>query len=201
MAMVNLESQRQKGVGLIEVVVAAAIALIIMLGILPLFISGLRDTVGSRELSTVASQARGGLEEKLAFGAGHWSLQVQGANTETTLTEDLSIGNPREIDHNSWGGGGAPRWSRAINVRYYGLGAFDDLDNDGVLEAVPGTVGGEIPGLLDADENGIFDNPLPGNTAPAGVHIRRVDVLVDNLREGGILGLSSDLEVQSLIAF
>ncbi len=191
MAMELVDTQPQSGVSLIEVLIAQLVALVALLGILPLFFGGIRDNLQARELAAVSNYARSELESKLAFGASHWTMQLQNG-VESLSTESLGIGT-RAIGDEHWGGAGLQRYARETRVGLYSLGTVQDVSGNGVVD--------QISGIGDDDNDGILDSPLLAGSSPNLVHLRMLDVLVDNVRTSGPLGSSRDLEVRLFIGF
>ncbi len=157
---------------LIEVLIAAALLLIIALGVLPLFTQAMVSNTAGNESTQVSNFARSRLEEYQQLPLNGASLTVPIGSTELTVEDYYSFADE------AWKSGPEPagdpaRWSRTTVVRQYGVSALDD-------------------GILTPDE------ALDGGTEESFVHFKEVEVTVRGGRAGGVLGPSKAIILRLL---
>jgi type II secretory pathway pseudopilin PulG len=144
-----IQTRRQeRGFSVVEVLIAAAIFLIIAIGILPLFAQAIRNNMAGRDATDVSNLGKSRVEEllqvpfdALVVPAGqtvgvteeYWSLSAKKWVAGTTTTTDAL-------------------WRRTTRIRQYSIGD-----------------------LLD---NGVADNPLPGGTPTGQIHFKEIEVEV-----------------------
>ncbi len=151
------------GYSLIELLVAAAIFLILMIGVLPLFTTSIRTNLAGREATDTSNYGRSRIEQLFQLQFSKPELRVPDGAEELEVQEHWS-----EKDK-GWKPGTAPAagdkalWTRATFVRQYSV--------------------------TDLNDDGIFDEPLDGGTAAGQVHIKELEVLVrSNRSETGPFG-------------
>jgi hypothetical protein len=172
-------SNRERGVSIIEALVAAALLLLIITGVLPMFLRSMVNNVAGNESTLVSNFSKSQTEElfQLPFG----SLDVPAGQPELALpVESWAAGSPDQTGDASEGwwpdpaGKGIVRWQRQAVVRQYN-----------VVEALE-------DGLLTTAE------ALPGGTAPEFVHFKEIDVDVRGTREAGALEEPKKISVRLL---
>jgi type II secretory pathway pseudopilin PulG len=168
------------GFSVVEALIAAAILLIIAIGVLPLFTRAIMDNQAGNDSSTVTNFARSQVEDRfqLNFNDANLTLPVSGA-TELATTDSWAQGVPNEIADNTEGWyAGAPTdkgpllWTRTTTIRQYNVN--------------------------DLDDNGQFDTPLAGTTDPGQVHLKEIEVNLVGQRLGGPLGASKQIRLRTL---
>lgn len=192
----------EAGLTLVEVLVAMLLLVVVVLGILPLFTRSLAMNQSGREAGLQSALGRAQMEELLQLPFNHQRLNLT-AGTELEETAFWTNGKAGELgdeglvaDRPSPTGFGddVALWSRTTRVRQYSIQGVEDTDGDGVVD--------RIPGLVDVDRDGVFDNPLPAGTLAASVHLKEIEVTVEDLRAAGNpLGGSTDLRLQTLKSF
>lgn len=168
----ELRSTTQRGFSVIEVLIAAAIFLIIALGILPLFTQAIRNNMAGRDATDVSNLGKSRVEELLQVPFD--ALQVPAAGTVGVLTEFYSQRDrqwktftpPLPTDDPAL-------WLRTTRVRQYSL---SDLLDDGVA-----------------------NNPLPGNTPVLQIHFKEIEVEVRSANKNP-LGSGKSLTLRRLRA-
>jgi len=170
---------RQEGFSLIEVLVAAVILLVVLLGIIPLFLRSMSNRQAGLESTAVGSYARTRAETLLELPFDHPELTVPAGNTELEVVEYLPLGD-REWTTDAAQAPDAA-WVRTTHVRQFGTGDLLDGDTDG-----------------DGDS---LDQPLPGGTNPRSVQIKEIEVAIKSNREAGPLEAGEELTVRVLKAF
>lgn len=165
------------GFSMIESLIAAGILLIIALGLLPLFARAIQDNTTGNDATQSTNGSRTRIEEMLAPPFLHEALVVpEGGNQKQTL-DAWTQGNADETgdaDEGWWSdptGKGRTLWNRTTHVRQYSIGALAD----GELE--PPAADGTPP-----------SEALPGNTQPIFVHLKEIEVVIGNPKQGSILG-------------
>ncbi len=177
---------RQRGLSLVEVLIAAAILLIVTLGIVPLLVRAGADNVRGWEATTVTSHLKSTLDSILEFDFASPGLIVPAHGTEQT-TIDFWTAGERGVIHDpgeGWcadpAGRGAVVWTRTVRVRQYHL---SDLGNPGDPENTP------------------FDDPLDGDASPDSVHLKQIRVGIRGTRQGGALGAGQSYSITLYKAF
>ncbi|MGD2115802.1 MAG: hypothetical protein PVG07_12155 [Acidobacteriota bacterium] len=167
------------GFSLIEVLIAALLLLVILLGVVPLFIRSMTYRVEGRESTAVGSFARTRVETLLQLPFDHPDLTVPAGSNELETVEY------RTLDGRVWSRDAALAdqaiWTRTTRVRQFGAGDLADGDTDG-----------------DGDD---LDRPLPGGTNPRSVQLKEIEVRIESPREAGPLGPAEELTVRALKAF
>lgn len=177
---------RQRGLSLIEVLIAAAILLVVSLGIAPLLLRARADNVRGWEATTVTSHLKTTLDSVLEFDFTSPGLRVPAHGTEQT-TIDFWTAGKREVIRDpdeGWcadpAGRGAVVWTRTVRVRQFHL---RDLGNPGDPANTP------------------FDEPLAGDTSPDFVHLKEIRVGIRGTRRGGALGAGQSYSITMYKAF
>lgn len=136
----------QRGFSVVEVLIAAAIFLIIAVGVLPLFVQSMRNNVAGRDATDISHVGKSRVEELLQVPYN--SLEIPAGSTES-VTEDYwsrttktwQTGTPAVAD---------AVWLRTTRVRQFGL---SDLTGDGLANV-----------------------PLDGSTPTGQVHFKEIVV-------------------------
>lgn len=176
----RLRQRSADGFSVVEALIAAAILLIIAIGVLPLFTRAIMDNQAGNDSSTVTNFARSQVEDRfqLNFNDANLTLPNSGA-TELATTDSWAQGVPNEIADGVEGWyTGAPTdkgpllWTRTTTIRQYNVN--------------------------DLDDNGQFDTPLAGSSDPGLVHLKEIDVNLTGVRLGGPLGSSKQIRLRTL---
>jgi Tfp pilus assembly protein PilV len=154
---------RAAGFSLIEALIAAAILLIIALGLIPLFARSIRDNASGADATTATNHGRTELEECLQLPFNNQKLAVGGAATVGQTAESWVRNSAAQMgDGNEGWTTATPTasqqllWTRTTRVRQYNIS--------------------------DLEENGKLTTPLPGSTQPIFIHLKEVEVQVDGDR-------------------
>lgn len=136
----------QRGFSVVEVLIAAAIFLIIAVGVLPLFVQSMRNNVAGRDATDISHVGKSRVEELLQVPYN--SLEIPAGSTESVIEDYWSRTTK------SWQTGAPPVadavWLRTTRVRQFGL---SDLTGDGIADA-----------------------PLDGGTPTGQVHFKEIVV-------------------------
>lgn len=158
---------RAAGFSLIEALIAAAILLIISLGLIPLFARSIADNTTGADSTQATNHGKTQLEELIQVPFGGQDVTVPaGANLAETR-ESWAQGDPYEVgdpDEGWWPGQptdkGTVLWERVTRVRQYSVSDLDD---------------------------GKLDNPLPGGTQASSVQLKEIEVELENPKRQSIL--------------
>jgi Tfp pilus assembly protein PilV len=162
------------GFSIIEALIAAAILLIIALGLLPLFSRSISDNVSGNDATQATNGSRTQVEELLnvPFNNDRMVIPAGAANSEAKTSYTAgALDKTGDTDEGWWAdpaGHGSVLWTRKSEVRQYSI---SDLD-DGSLE--------------DSEAK-------PGGTESTFVHFKEVTVVVDNPKKnlfGGGQGIT-----------
>jgi prepilin-type N-terminal cleavage/methylation domain-containing protein len=168
-----------RGFSMIEVLIAAVILLVILLGIVPLFLRASVNRQAGRESTSVASYARSQAEALLQLPFDHEDVSVPAGQDALSVVEYLVPDSHDWSDDGSLAGDA--QWVRTTRVEQFGTADLLDGDTDG-----------------DGDS---LDTPLPGGTDPRSVQLKQIEVAVTSPREGGAFGAGQEMTVRVLKAF
>lgn len=188
----------QGGFSLIEVLVAALILAVILLGLLPLFTRSMVENAAGHSAGDQANLGRSHLEQLIQLPFGHDDLEID-AGVEAVDTRFLASNSDVRGDE-TWEAPSAidptddtALWQRTTTVRQYAIHGVQDTDGDGVVDV--------ILGLEDDDGDGVPDAALDASTLPGGIHVKGLGVRLDSEIEGGPLRAPAAVRLQALKAF
>ena len=96
MALRNLRRPRERGLTLIEVLIAATILALALLGLAPMFTGAVRSNASANQLTNANTLAREKLEELSGYPRNNARLTVPNGQNTATFTNDLPTWfNPR----------------------------------------------------------------------------------------------------------
>ncbi len=169
----RLRHIQQRGLSLIEAVIAAGLLLIIAAGILPLFVQALSSNQSGADSTSVSNMARSQVEELFQLPFNHVEL------TPTAGTE-LVTQSYYSLNERKWYDGEAPTdpnnpalWTRTATVRQYSVNSLDDQ-------------------LLDSGE------ALAAGADPGQIHFKEIEVTAVGTRQAGPLGPSRRISLRML---
>jgi len=188
----------ERGMSLVEALIAMALLLLVAIGILPLFTRAMVNNAAGSEATAVANHARHRLEELGQLPFNNLAMTIEDGNERLTADVYYS-GDFNAQGDETWAqagsGSGAQLRDRVSRVRQFELvdppGAVDS-DLDGVVDG--------FGGFGDEDRDGEFDDPL-GPVDPAAVDLKEISVELVSPRQGGPLGTSPRYRVRNLRAF
>jgi len=170
----------EAGYSLVETLIAGLIFLVIVVGVLPLFISSISNNVAGNDYLHGSNFARSDLEQYLKLPFTDPGLAITGTSSATS---DYWAQNPALTGVGLWvasptaAPSGQPLlWSRTATVRQYSVDAF-------------------------ADGNLTVDEALDGGTDPIYVHLKEIRVQVVNDRQATGLGIGRQMTFRVLKAF
>ena len=185
-----------KGFTILELLVAAGLLLVVLVGLLPLFMRSIMENVEGRESTQVSNHGRSELEIFKQLRFNNPELDIT-AGTETVVQRYWTLGDPDYVGDEEWvdtvPAGEFGLWDRTTTVRQYGINGVIDNDLDGIID--------QIIGLEDADYDGYLDNPLPGGSLPGAIHLKEVDVAIETQAERAIAGEPIDIRIRGIKAF
>jgi type II secretory pathway pseudopilin PulG len=146
--------QGERGFSLIEALIAAALLLILVVGLMPLFSRAMINNVQGNDASRVVNTTVDGFERLLSLPFDSFDMTLQAAATQNQIQDFYLLHGNRWVA--SVPVGDEEHWRRTATVRQF-----------------------NISDLLD---NGQLDNPLPGNATPSFVHLKVIDVAVSGGR-------------------
>ena len=185
-----------KGFTLLELLVAAGLLLVVLVGLLPLFMRSILENVEGRESTQVSNHGRSELEIFKQVRFNNPELDIT-AGTETVVQQYWTRPDPHYVGDEKWldtvPAGELGLWDRTTTVRQFGINGVIDNDLDGIID--------QIIGLEDADYDGYLDNPLAGGSLPGAIHLKEVDVQIESQAERAIAGEPVDIRLRGLKAF
>ncbi|HWM93561.1 MAG TPA: prepilin-type N-terminal cleavage/methylation domain-containing protein [Thermoanaerobaculia bacterium] len=155
----------EAGFSMIEALIAAAILLIIAIGLIPMFTQSILNNAAGSDYTTSSVHAKDELEN-LQDAAFHNEALVIDSGDVELLTTDFWLPGTAGLGDELWTdtvpSGSEPRWTRTTGVTQYSIIAFDD-------------------GMLaDAERKN-------GNAQPTEVHFKIIEVrLANNKAQSGL---------------
>jgi len=155
----RLARRGDAGFSIIEALIAAAILLVIALGLLPLFTRSISDNVSGNDASQATNGSRTEVEELLQMPFNNTRLEIPAGAMEQTSKDFWTAGDAGKIgdDKEGWTSNAASRgtvlWNRTTEVRQYSISDLDD---------------------------GTLDHPQPGGTEPTFIQIKELTVMIEN---------------------
>ena len=162
----------RSGFSLIEVLVAAAIFLAIVLGLVPLFHRAMIYNASGREATAITNQSRSEIEAFYQLPLDNRDLDLAAAagdEIETVEFWSSEDGEWQDAEPTA----SLPKRTRTTTVRQYSLNALAD-------------------GVLETPER------LPGDANPREIHFKETEVL---LVSEGATGLGGELRLRRLKAY
>lgn len=185
-----------KGFTLLELLVAAGLLLVVLVGLLPLFMRSIMENVEGRESTQVSNHGRSELEIFKQVRFNNPELDIT-AGTETVVQQYWTRPDPHYVGDEKWldtvPAGELGLWDRTTTIRQFGINGVIDNDLDGIID--------QIIGLEDADFDGYLDNPLAAGSLPGAIHLKEVDVQIESQAEFAIGGEPVDIRMRGLKAF
>lgn len=173
----------EAGFSMIEALIAAAILLIIALGLIPLFTRSILDNNSGNDATQATNHGKTRLEDLIQLPFNHQRLDVPagaqvGQSVETWTAGALNRAG--DANERWWDGATPPAgsgealWTRTTRVRQFSINDLDD---------------------------GVLDNPQPGGTQPIFVQLKELEVQLENGKRGTLLGGSQALTVRVVKPF
>jgi hypothetical protein len=154
------------------------------------------ENVEGRESTQVSNHGRSELEIMKQLRFNNPELDIT-TGTEAVVQRYWTMGDPDYVGDEKWvdtvPAGEFGLWGRTTTVRQYGINNVIDTDLDGIID--------QIVGLEDDDYDGYLDNPLAAGTLPGAIHLKEVDVQVQNQAERAIAGEPVDIRMRGIKAF
>ncbi|HEX4960125.1 MAG TPA: hypothetical protein VF173_04755 [Thermoanaerobaculia bacterium] len=170
------------GFSLVEALIAAAILLIIALGLIPLFTRAINDNTNGNDATQATNGGRTQLEDLLGLPFVNTRLTVPAGSTFSQATDSFAQGDAAktaDADEGWWPGTptdkGLVLWSRTTQVRQYSVS--------------------------DLTASPYLTNALDGNTQPTFVQLKEVTVVMNNAKQGGLLGSGQGITLRIVKAF
>lgn len=149
----------EAGFSLIETLIAAAVLLLILIGLLPLFDRSRLNLMQGNDATKSSNAVVDITESLLSNNFNSFSTNVPAGATESVLTDNWLL------DGDTWSAtvpvGDRAQFIRTVTIQQFGVA--DATDGDEVL----------------------FEAPLNGSTPPGSVHMKRFQVDITNPRSGG----------------
>ena len=159
--------RRAAGFSLIEALIAAAIILIIAIGLIPLFTRAMVNNTAGSDSTFVSTAGQSGIETAFSVPFDNPSMVLAGTATTTTpVVTAFRQGRTDQLGEfaGGWGGtSGATLWTRTTTVRQYDV---TSSLSDGILS------------ISDAKD---------GTTAASFVHLKEIEVQLTSGRGVGLL--------------
>lgn len=155
------------GFSVVEVMIAAAIFLIICIGMLPLFTRSINSNLIGNDYMNATNHGRSGLETLLQLYFDSPTLLVD-AGTEKEIKDYWTQGDLKKAGDEEWltvlpTTGEQVLWNRTTTLRQYGINAL-------------------------ADGNVKPEEALPAGTDPIFIHFKELRSQVESTRAGGPIG-------------
>ncbi|MDH3402262.1 MAG: hypothetical protein OES32_00080 [Acidobacteriota bacterium] len=164
----NRPALRQAGFSLLEGLLAAALVMVITLGIMPLFTRSIIQNVAGKESTLSSNYARSTSEEMISLPLDREALRPVVSELSRETCEDYEAGTGWTLrDPCSADPAGTPTWTRQTTIQQFSIRDIYDADT--------------------ASGTPTFTNPIPGYAAAddqldAFVHIRQLVVTTEGQR-------------------
>lgn len=175
--------RREAGFTVVEGLVAAAILLLIAIGLLPLFARSILNNARGSDYTQATSHATSNLEDlqRLPFDNNDIALAADAENAQAVRYTDANFGTGRPVTEADWSAtaplpGDETLWVRSTEVRQFGISALDD-------------------GVIRDDE------ALPGGTAPIFVQLKQIEVEMASGKADSAIGGISPMRFRLLKSF
>ncbi len=191
----------ERGLSLIEALIAMALLMLVAIGILPLFTRSMINNAAGSEATQTANHARAQLEDLAQLSFNNVALRIDDG-AELLTRDDYFAGTLLEQGDERWeepgDGDGVVLFQRITRVQQFALHGPIDSDSDNVLDG--------IEGLTDEGADGEFDDPQPAGTPTQFLHLKEVAVELVTPRgaaggPAGPLGSAPTYQVRSFKAF
>ncbi len=153
----SVRSASEAGFSLVEGLIAALLLLVIVVGLLPLFSRSMMNNMQGSDAMNATNSVVGEFERYLALPFDREELTIPVGSTEIQSTNYFLM-EGRKWDA-SVPGTDQARWQRDATVRQFSIG--------------------------DLFDNGTLDNALPGDATPSFVHLKTIEVSIQNGRSPG----------------
>ncbi len=172
-------ARRDAGFSIVEALIAAAILLIIALGLLPLFTRSINDNVSGNDATQATNVGRSHIEDLLHLPINNEKLKVPDAGTVGELKESWTAGDLQktgDADERWWkdpvsADHGPVLWTRTTRVTLYDISDLED---------------------------GVLNNPLNGSSSTsATISFKQVQVVVENPKKN-LLGNGQGITLQMI---
>jgi type II secretory pathway pseudopilin PulG len=170
-------ARRDAGFSIIEALIAAAILLIIALGLLPLFSRSINDNVTGNDATQATNVGRTRIEDLLHLPIKNKKLEIPSASAVGELKESWTMGDPQktgDADEGWWkdpAGHGTVLWIRTTRVSLYDISDLDD---------------------------GVLNSPLNGSSSSsATISFKQIQVEVENPKKN-LLGNGQGITLQTI---
>jgi Tfp pilus assembly protein PilV len=157
------------GFSLVETLIAALLFLVVVIGVLPLFLSSITNNVAGNDYLNATNFARSDAEQFRKLPPSDPSLTIAGGGT-TRVTEDYYARDPSQTSVGQWvatpaaaAAGQEVLWKRTATARQYSAEALTD-------------------GTLSTDE------ALDGSYDPTKIYFKEVQVQLSSQRQTASLG-------------
>jgi type II secretory pathway pseudopilin PulG len=173
----------EAGFTVVEGLVAAAILLLIAIGLLPLFARSILNNARGSDYTQATSHATSNLEDlqRLPFDNTDIAVAPAAQSVQAVRYTDAGFGTGRPVGKQDWSATAPPPgettlWVRSTEVRQFGISALDD-------------------GVIKDDE------ALPGGTAPIFVQLKQIEVEMQSGKADSATGGISPLRFRLLKSF
>ncbi|MDA8018040.1 MAG: hypothetical protein MPN21_11390 [Thermoanaerobaculia bacterium] len=192
------DRRTQRGMSVVEVLVAASLLLTVAVGILALLTRSLQNNTRGWEATQTSNHARTALDQRLGEALTAPGLEIAAGSNERK-NELFWSGGSNVLDNDDEEGwydseseaAGTVFVRRTEIVRQYNvrslLGESSGLNDEG-----------EYVFELERER---IDTPLSGDVEPRFVHIKRIEVTIEGRRQGGALGAGQRLKSETYKSF
>lgn len=177
---VSSRGRGEAGFSVVEGLVAAAILLLIAIGLLPLFARSILNNARGSEYTQATSHASGNLEDlqRLPFDNDGIAVAPAANVSQVMGFTDASFGIGHPVTEASWtpgapSPGANPLWVRTTEVRQFGISALDD----GVITDAEALPGGMAPIFVQLKEIEVQMASGKAATAAGGINAVRFRLL------------------------
>lgn len=163
----------ESGFTVVEGLVAAAILLLIAIGLLPLFARSILNNARGSDYLQASTHAASGLEDLQRVPFNNFDIRLNGGSgslARSAYTRS-GFGSGTPVSAEDWTAGApaagiTPLWTRNFRVRQFGIHALDD-------------------GVITDDE------ALPGGTDPIFIQLKQIEVELNSGKAAAVGGMEA----------
>lgn len=152
----------ESGFSVVEALIAAALLLVIAIGIIPFFSTAMANNARGNDSTQASNFTKTVLEDLLQIPFNNQSVAIPTGSTEIVRDQWWENPDPDNVGEEGWrdgvSTGPADIWTRQVVITQHSV---NDV------------------------ENGLFDTPLDGSADPINVHLKQIVVTVRSSRQAG----------------
>lgn len=169
----------ERGFSVVEAMIAAALLLVIAIGIIPFFSTAMMNNTRGSDSTQASNFTKTVLEDLLQIPFNNQNVAIAAGSNQIVRDQWWSAGSRELVGDEGWQDGiasGTPDvWTRNVTITQHSINDVED---------------------------GVIDEPLDGSADPINVHLKQIVVTVQSSRQAGnALGGGQTFVLRTLKAF